>query len=132
MWASTLWPFSSSTRNMAFGRGSTTVPSSTIASSLGLARTELLIAEVAGRSGPPHGARVDSRLDPGPKGDASAGTAEVQLGRWPSSSTLPRAARAGAPVTLAPAHVPVSDAEGAAPGPTRRPSGRGSTPPPRG
>src|SRR5205814_908464 len=38
MWASTLWPFSSSTRNMALGRGSTTVPSSTIASSLGLGR----------------------------------------------------------------------------------------------
>src|SRR5205823_1314338 len=36
MWASTRWPFSSSTRNMALGRGSTTVPSSTIASSLGL------------------------------------------------------------------------------------------------
>src|SRR5437667_3138313 len=38
MWASTLWPFSSSTRNMALGSGSTTVPSSTIASSLGLGR----------------------------------------------------------------------------------------------
>src|SRR6059036_3119132 len=38
MWARTLWPFSSSTRNMAFGSGSTTVPSSTIASSLGLGR----------------------------------------------------------------------------------------------
>src|SRR4029450_342086 len=38
MWASTLWPFSNSTRNMALGRGSTTVPSSTIASSLGLGR----------------------------------------------------------------------------------------------
>src|SRR5262245_3186450 len=36
MWANTLWPFSSSTRNMAFGRGSITVPSRTIASSLGL------------------------------------------------------------------------------------------------
>src|SRR5512132_2308046 len=34
MWASTLCPFSSSTRNMAFGRGSTTVPSTSIASSL--------------------------------------------------------------------------------------------------
>ena len=38
LWASTLWPFSSSTRNIAFGSGSTTVPSSTIASSLGLGR----------------------------------------------------------------------------------------------
>src|ERR671910_1164264 len=38
MWARTLWPFSSSTRNMALGRGSMTVPSSTIASSLGFGR----------------------------------------------------------------------------------------------
>src|SRR6266446_6008571 len=38
MCASTLWPFSSSTRNMAFGSGSTTVPSTRIASSLGFAR----------------------------------------------------------------------------------------------
>src|SRR4029450_6342280 len=37
MCASTLWPFSSSTRNMAFGNGSTTVPSTRIVSSLGLA-----------------------------------------------------------------------------------------------
>src|SRR5256885_5501055 len=34
MWASTLCPFSSSTRNIALGRGSTTVPSTSIASSL--------------------------------------------------------------------------------------------------
>ena len=40
MWASTLCPFSSSTRNMAFGSGSMTVPSRTIASSLGLGRTD--------------------------------------------------------------------------------------------
>src|SRR6516164_8166150 len=39
MWARTLWPFSSSTRNMALGNGSTTVPSTRIVSSLGLART---------------------------------------------------------------------------------------------
>src|SRR3954453_14465280 len=38
MWASTLWPFSSSTRNMALGSGSTTVPSTRIVSSFGLAR----------------------------------------------------------------------------------------------
>src|SRR3977135_4216738 len=36
--ASTLCPFSSSTRNMAFGSGSTTVPSTKIVSSFGLAR----------------------------------------------------------------------------------------------
>src|SRR5207245_1203784 len=35
--ASTLWPFSSSTRNIAFGSGSTTVPSTSIASSLVIA-----------------------------------------------------------------------------------------------
>ena len=38
MWASTLCPFSSSTRNIAFGNGSMTVPSTRIVSSLGLAR----------------------------------------------------------------------------------------------
>src|SRR5688500_2958763 len=38
MCARTLWPFSSSTRNMAFGSGSTTVPSTRIVSSLGFAR----------------------------------------------------------------------------------------------
>src|SRR3954463_9506378 len=37
MCASTRCPFSSSTRNMAFGNGSTTVPSTRIVSSLGLA-----------------------------------------------------------------------------------------------
>src|SRR6476660_268480 len=37
MWASTLWPFASSTRNIALGNGSTTVPSTRIVSSLGLA-----------------------------------------------------------------------------------------------
>src|SRR5499433_959474 len=35
-WASTLWPLSSSTRNMALGSGSTTVPSTSIASSLAM------------------------------------------------------------------------------------------------
>src|SRR5688572_3285226 len=77
MWASTLWPFSSSTRNIAFGRGSTTVPSSTIASSLGLARTELLDCRIDG----PTGSASRHQPGPGPKGDASAGTAEVQLDR---------------------------------------------------
>src|SRR5688500_9093044 len=38
MCASTLWPFSSSTRNMAFGSGSTTVPSTRMAAALGFAR----------------------------------------------------------------------------------------------
>src|SRR5215207_2194880 len=39
MCASTLWPLSSSTRNMALGSDSRIVPSSTMASSLGLGRT---------------------------------------------------------------------------------------------
>src|SRR5579875_132419 len=33
MWASTLWPFSSSMRNIALGRGSTTRPSTSMAPS---------------------------------------------------------------------------------------------------
>src|SRR5215218_2270187 len=48
MCASTLCPFSSSTRNMALGSGSTTVPSTRIVSSLGLARTLHLLR--AGRA----------------------------------------------------------------------------------
>src|SRR5215204_35846 len=40
MCARTLWPLSSSTRNMAFGSDSKIVPSSTMASSLGLGRTD--------------------------------------------------------------------------------------------
>ena len=35
MWASTRWPFSSSTANIVFGSGSMTVPSTSIASRLG-------------------------------------------------------------------------------------------------
>lgn len=41
--ASTWCPFSSSTLNIAFGSGSTTVPSRTMASSFGLGRSLLLI-----------------------------------------------------------------------------------------
>src|SRR5436190_21615681 len=41
MWASTLCPFSSSTRNMALGRGSTTVPSTSMTSSLAKLQTPL-------------------------------------------------------------------------------------------
>src|SRR5512147_181106 len=36
MWARTLWPVSSSTRNMALGSGSSTVPSTSMASSLAI------------------------------------------------------------------------------------------------
>src|SRR5690554_6012172 len=36
IWAKTLCPFSNSTRNMAFGNGSTTMPSTSMASSLAI------------------------------------------------------------------------------------------------
>jgi hypothetical protein len=41
--ARTVYPFSNSTRNMAFGNGSTTVPSTVNASSFGLLRFFLLV-----------------------------------------------------------------------------------------
>jgi hypothetical protein len=41
--ARTVYPFSNSTRNIAFGRGSTTVPSTVNASSFGLLRFLLLV-----------------------------------------------------------------------------------------
>src|SRR4030095_628223 len=48
MWASTLWPFSSSTRNIAFGSGSITVPSTWTPSSLGKVAPSLSAAHGAG------------------------------------------------------------------------------------
>src|SRR5688500_4913887 len=51
MCASTLWPFSSSTRNMALGRGSMTVPSRTIASSLGFGGVVLLRSPTGAAAG---------------------------------------------------------------------------------
>src|SRR4029077_5682064 len=76
MWASTLWPFSSSTRNIAFGSGSITVPSRTIASSLGLGRTDLrsgseLVLDLGPRGHEP-GA--------GPREETIAGDSQSQLG----------------------------------------------------
>src|ERR1700722_19801913 len=47
LWASTLWPFSNSTRNIAFGSGSITVPSRTIASSFGFGSDSLLVYVVS-------------------------------------------------------------------------------------
>src|SRR5215204_7543680 len=58
MWANTLWPFSSSTRNIAFGSDSTIVPSSTMASSLGFGRNAPQIIEQGVRPWP---ADADSR-----------------------------------------------------------------------
>src|SRR5215204_3428101 len=46
MWANTLCPFSSSTRNMAFGSGSVTVPSTSIASFFGKLRVILVSGHV--------------------------------------------------------------------------------------
>src|SRR6185436_16071447 len=51
MWANTLCPFSSSTRNMALGSGSVTVPSTSIASFFGKLRVIL----VSGHVRPAHG-----------------------------------------------------------------------------
>src|SRR5690606_36917004 len=42
MWASTLRPFSSSTRNIALGKGSTTVPSISMTSCFAMGSTDLL------------------------------------------------------------------------------------------
>src|ERR1700691_5343773 len=46
--ARTVYPFSNSTRNMALGRGSTTVPSTVNASSFGLLRFSLLKTALLG------------------------------------------------------------------------------------
>src|SRR3982750_2959131 len=65
MCASTLCPFSSWTRNMALGSGSTTVPSSTIASSLGFGIWSLLVTT--------EGARLRRQPSQGTLHDISAG-----------------------------------------------------------
>src|SRR5262245_17142493 len=59
MWASTLCPFSSSTRNMALGSGSVTVPSTSIASFFGNLRVIL----ATGTPDPP-----TEQTDPPPDG----------------------------------------------------------------
>src|SRR5687767_5479067 len=74
MWASTLWPFSSSTRNMALGSGSTTVPSRTIASSLGFGRVDL--RDVRGRA---QAARQARATGLGPNGYLSKLAPQGQL-----------------------------------------------------
>src|SRR5439155_2815019 len=61
MWASTLCPLSSSTRNIAFGSGSETVPSTSIASFFGIPSFD---------SRPPHDTRIrdgsgTKRMTPG-------------------------------------------------------------------
>src|SRR5215813_1020158 len=52
--ASTRWPLSSSTRNIAFGSGSTTVPSTSIASSFGMSFYKLASDGGAWITGSPH------------------------------------------------------------------------------
>src|SRR5690606_19537308 len=42
IWANTLWPLSSSTRNIAFGKGSMTVPSISMTSCFAMGSTDLL------------------------------------------------------------------------------------------
>ena len=54
MWASTRWPFSSSTANMVLGRGSITVPSTSIASRLATGYVLPFLTHSAGPSGPTH------------------------------------------------------------------------------
>src|SRR6185503_2910525 len=54
MWASTRWPFSSSTANMVLGRGSMTVPSTSIASRLATGYVLPFLTRSAGPDGPAH------------------------------------------------------------------------------
>src|SRR3546814_5102727 len=79
MWANTLWPFSSSTRNIAFGRGASTVPSRTIASSLGLASFVLLGVFVWRAPGVVHRRVRPQKGAQGRGAMLGAGTANVQL-----------------------------------------------------
>src|SRR5690606_29894074 len=65
IWQSTLWPLSSSTRNMALGNGSMTVPSISITSSLPMGSARLLHLRGERLQGRPH-FRVFDRLPPGP------------------------------------------------------------------
>ena len=54
MWASTRWPFSSSTANMVFGSGSMTVPSTSIASFLATGYVLPFLTRSVGPRGPTH------------------------------------------------------------------------------
>src|SRR6478672_11242036 len=101
MWASTLWPFSSSTRNIALGNGSTTVPSTRIVSSLGLAtghhrglRARARHAEVL-RGDPGGYLRSGAKGNPGPElgSDAEWGGALAP----PHSHRLPNHLRSVGP-----------------------------------
>src|SRR3954447_8497441 len=76
MCARTLWPFSSSTRNMAFGSGSTTVPSRTIASSLGLGSGDLLAERSSDVA--PDGSRAWGAGRQGRRGMVSRGAGEAK------------------------------------------------------
>src|SRR5207344_2095897 len=54
MWASTRWPFSSSTANIVLGSGSMTVPSTSIASRLATGYVLPFLMRSAGPTGPTH------------------------------------------------------------------------------
>src|SRR3954471_6741199 len=107
MWASTLWPFSSSTLNMAFGSGSMTVPSRTIASSLGLGSGDLREIRIERRAGAPHRG-VRGREGPTkPRGEPTLGRRALQLCvgvpdrvRYPPPSPRAREADTGGSWTL--------------------------------
>src|SRR3954451_19186255 len=74
MCASTLWPFSRSTRNIALGNGSTTVPSTRIVSSLGFATVH--------HQGP--GRAEEHAEEHGAAGQTSRATPEKKLRYWVS------------------------------------------------
>src|SRR5262245_58891406 len=100
MWANTLWPFSSSTRNMAFGSGSMTVPSRTIASSFGFGRDRPPVSKRARR---PSGKRrrptglghAERREQPRPTDYAIAFAVGVQPGLSAGPDHLDGADQAG-------------------------------------
>ena len=81
MWASTRWPFSSSTANMVFGSGSMTVPSTSIASLLATGCVLPFLTRSAGPGGPTHERVAYQKSQPG------------------KPRVRPRANRAGSPWT---------------------------------
>src|SRR6478672_10186004 len=86
MWVRTLCPLSSSTRNMALGSGSTTVPSTRIASSLGFA-SELTTSWMRGSGQTSRATAVETHHEraKGARGRPvrlHQGELRYQVGRW--------------------------------------------------
>src|SRR3712207_213927 len=92
MCASTSWPLSSSTRNMALGRGSVTLPSSTIASSLGFGRVVLLGGGTGGTDGC-SGAARRARPAPGRPTTVATWACNDKGHRRPRRRTVPAVVR---------------------------------------